>query len=108
MTVPSAFQPTRGGNQKVTATTASANMACGKGNKSLRVINAGAVVGYFRTYQTGDGSGTTASVADTPVAVSGAAGSVLVIEKPQDHDQVAYIADSTTTVMHFQPGEGGC
>lgn len=108
MTVPSAFQPTRGANQKVTATTASQIIGIGKGNKSLRVINAGTVVGYFRTYQTGDGSGTTASSADTPIAVAGAAGSVLVIEKPEQHDTVAYIADSTTTVMHFQPGEGGC
>jgi hypothetical protein len=107
MTVQSPFQPTRGANQKVTATTVTASIAIGKGNKSLRVINAGTVVGYFRTYATGDGSGTSATAGDTPVAVAGAAGSVLIIEKPEAHDQVAYLSDSATTVMHFQPGEGG-
>lgn len=108
MTVAAPFKPQRGANQKVTATTSSQQIAIGKGCRSIRVINAGAVVGFFRTFQTGDGSGTTASAADTPVAVSGAAGSVLIIEKQPEHDQLAFIADSTTTVMHFQPGEAGC
>lgn len=107
MTVASPFKPMRGANQKVTATTSSQIMTIGKGNRSIRIINAGAVIGYFRTFQTGDAV-TTATAGDTPVAVSGAAGSVLVIEKQPEHDQLAYIADSTTTVMHFQPGEGGC
>jgi len=106
MTVQSAFQPTRGANQKVTATTTSQTIGIGKGNKSLRIINAGTVVGYFRTYQAGVDAAA-ATNADTPIAVSGAAGSVLVIEKPEAHDTVAYISDSATTVMHFQPGEGG-
>lgn len=108
MTVAAPFKPMRGNNQKVTATTSSQIITIGKGNRSIRAINAGTVVGYFRTYQTGDGSGTTASVADTPVAVSGAAGSVLIIEKQPEHDTLAYISDSATTVMHFQPGEAGC
>lgn len=106
MTIASAFQPARGQNQKVTATTTSQTITIGGGNKSLRVINAGSVVGYFRTYRAADESKACTN-ADTPVAVSGAAGSVLVIEKPALHDTVAYLADSTTTVMHFQPGEGG-
>lgn len=106
MSVTSPFQPKKGGNNKVTATTTSASITVGAGQKSLRVINAGVIVGYFRTYKASDGA-ETASSADTPVAVSGAAGSVLIIEKPQDHDSIAYIADSVTTVMHFQVGEGG-
>lgn len=106
MTVASAFRPARGQNQKVTASTTSANITCGKGSRSLRVLNAGTVVGYFRTYQAGDNSGTTASAADTPVAVAGASGSVLVIEKSPEHDSVAYVSDSATTTLHFQPGEG--
>lgn len=106
MTVPSPFQPARGKNQKVTATTTSQNITIGADNKSLRVINAGAQVIYFRTYKNSDGA-QTATNADTPVAVSGAAGSVLIIEKPQLHDTLAYLADSATAVCHFQPGEGG-
>lgn len=110
MTVAAPFKPMRGANQKVTASTTSATITCGKGNRSLRIINAGSQVAYFRTYQSSpsDGASTTATAGDTPIAVSGAAGSVLIIEKQPEHDLLAYIADSATTVMHFQPGEAGC
>lgn len=106
MTVSSAFQPQQGANQKVTASTSSASITIGAGTKSLRVVNAGAVVGYFRTYRAADGA-KTASAADTPVLPASTASSTLVIEKPQDHDSVAYVSDSATTTLHFQPGEGG-
>jgi hypothetical protein len=105
MSVQSPFQPKRGANQKVTASTSSATITIGKGNKSLRVLNSGAVVGYFVTYDSVNET-RTASNADTPVGPAGAASSTVIIEKPEAHDTVAYIADSTTTVMHFQPGEG--
>lgn len=103
----SAFKPARGKNQKVTATITSQNITCGAGNLSIRCINAGAVVGYFVTFKIGDEPTRVCTNGDTPIAVSGAAGSVLVIEKPIDHDTIAFLADSTTTVLHFQPGEGG-
>lgn len=106
MTVASAFQPRKGGNKKVTATTTSATSSIGPGEKSLRVANAGAVVVYFRTYKASDGA-EAATNADTPVLPVSSAASTVVIEKPQDHDTVAYIADSSTAVVHFQPGEGG-
>lgn len=106
MTVASPFQPKKGANQKVTATTTSATIGIGVGNKSLRVANAGSVVGYFRTFKLADGA-ETASAADTPVLPASAASSTLVIEKPQDHDTVAYVSDSATTTLHFQSGEGG-
>lgn len=101
------FKPARGKNQKVTATTTSQTITIGAGNLSIRVINAGAVVGYFVTYKASDETRACTN-AETPIAVAGAAGSVLVIEKPLDHDTIAYLADSSTTVLHFQPGEGGC
>lgn len=107
MSVQSAFQPKRGGNKKVTASTTSATVAFGAGEKSLRILNAGSVVGYFRTFAASEGAATCTN-ADTPVGPGTSASSVLVIEKPEWHDSVAYLADSTTTVMHFQPGEGGC
>lgn len=100
------FKPKRGANNKVTASTTSAIITVGAGEHSVRVINAGSVVGYFVCYKASDGA-RTASAADTPIAVAGAAGSVLVIEKQLDDDTIAYIADSTTTVLHFQVGEGG-
>lgn len=106
MTIASSFQPKRGSNQKVSASTTSASITVGAGERSLRVCNAGAVVGYFRTYRAADGAAT-ASASDTPVLPASAASSTLVIEKPIDHDSVAYVSDSATTTLHFQPGEGG-
>lgn len=105
MSAESPFQPARGRNQKVTASTTSATITIGKGNHAIRVVNQGAVLGYFVTFSSTDEPGKQCTTAETPVAVSGGAGSVLVIEKPLDHDSIAYLADSTTTVMHFQPGE---
>lgn len=105
MSAESPFQPRRGANQKVTASTTSATITCGKGNHAIRVVNQGSVLGYFVTFNSSEEPGKLCTNAETPVAVSGGAGSALVIEKPFDHDSIAYLADSTTTVMHFQPGE---
>ena len=106
MTVASAFQPKRGGNSKQLATTTSQAVTIGAGCKSLRVLNAGTVVGYFRTYRAADETPACTN-AETPVGPAGAASSTVIIEKPQEHDTVCFLADSTTTVLHFQPGEGG-
>jgi hypothetical protein len=106
MTIASPFQPKRGGNSKQTATTTSQTITLGAGSKSLRVLNAGTIVGYFRTYQASVET-PLCTVAETPVGPAGAASSTVTIEKPQEHDTVCFLADSTTTVMHFQPGEGG-
>ena len=108
MSVASPFQPKRGSNKKVTATTTSQVATFGAGQKSLRILNSGAVVGYFRTFDSNDAADAAIACTnlDTPVGPAGAASSTLVIEKPERHDSVAYLADSTTTVMHFQPGEG--
>ena len=105
MTIASAFQPARGKNQKVTATIASQVITIGAGNKTIRALNTGAVVAYFVTYKAADET-RTATVADTPIGPAGAASSVTFIEKPMDHDTLAYIADSATTIVNFQPGEG--
>lgn len=109
MTVQSPFQPKRGANKKVTASTTSATTAIGAGQKSLRILNSGAVVGYFRTYDSTDAADAAIACTsgDCPVGPAGAASSTLTIEKPERHDSVAYLADSSTTVLHFQVGEGG-
>ena len=100
------FMAARSANQKVTATTTSQTITIGRGNKSLRVLNSGAVVGYFVTYEAAKGA-ITCTNAETPVGPAGAASSTVVVEKQPEHDTVAYLSDSSTTVMHFQPGEGG-
>jgi hypothetical protein len=105
MTIASAFQPKRGANQKVTATTTSQIITIGAGNKTIRALNVGAIVAYFVTYKASDET-RVATVSDTPIGPAGAASSVTFIEKPMDHDTLAYIADSTTTIVNFQPGEG--
>ena len=105
MTIASAFQPKRGANQKVTATTTSQIITIGAGNKTIRALNVGAIVAYFVTYKASDET-RVATVGDTPIGPAGAASSVTFIEKPMDHDTLAYIADSVTTIVNFQPGEG--
>ena len=100
------FMPRRGANQKVTATIASQLITIGGGSKSIRVLNAGTVVAYFVTYKASDET-IVCTNAQTAVGPAGSASSELIIEKPQDHDTLAYLADSTTTVLNFQPGEGG-
>lgn len=110
MTVASPFRPARGKNQKQTATTTSASYTIGMGEKSVRFLNAGTVVVYVRTGRIGasfDGATVVATSADTPVGPASSASSCLVIEKPAEHDTVAVLADSTTAVINFQPGEGG-
>jgi hypothetical protein len=106
MSADTPFKPKRGANNKVTATTTSQTITVGAGERSVRVINAGNVVGYFVCYKASDGA-RVATNTETPIAVAGAAGSVLVIEKSLDDDTIAFIADSTTTIIHFQVGEGG-
>jgi hypothetical protein len=109
MTTQSPFRPFRGANQKQTATTTSAPFTIGIGQRSVRFLNAGAVVVYVRTGRSGASyEGTiVATNADTPIGPASSASSCLVIEKPPEHDTVAILADSTTSVINFQPGEGG-
>ena len=99
------FKPKRGANNKVTATTTSQTITVGAGERSVRVINAGTIVAYFVCYKASDGA-IAASALHTPIAVAGASGS-LVIEKQLDDDTIAFIADTVTTILHFQVGEGG-
>ncbi|MGE5622493.1 MAG: hypothetical protein ACM3WS_04995 [Bacillota bacterium] len=98
MTVRSPFKPHYGSNQVVTPGAASASITISKDDKSLRVVNTGANIGYFRT---GTGS-VTASAADVPVPAGGS----IVIEKPQEHDKLAHISASGTT-FQVMTGEGG-
>lgn len=101
MTVRAPFKPHYGTNQVITPAAASAVVTIGKGDKSIRVCNSGAAIGYFRTGIASEGT-VTATTADTPVL----AGQVLVIEKPQDHDTLAHIS-ATGTTFQVQSGEGG-
>lgn len=106
MSVHSPFQAAKGQNQKLTATTTAANVAIGKNQKSLRLINVGSNVIYVRTYNSADGT-ETATSADTPLAPTTNAGCTIILEKPIDHDRMSYLAETGSTIFHAQPGEGG-
>lgn len=103
------FQPKRGASKKVTATTTSSVVAFGAGQKSLRILNAGAVVAYFRTFDSSDSvdAAIACTSADTPVGPASSMSSCLVIEKPINHDSAAILGDGASSVMYLQPGEGG-
>lgn len=98
MTALAPFKPHFGSNQIVTPAAASASVTIGFGDKSIRVCNTGANIGYFRT-----GSGvTTATTGDVAMP----SGAILIIEKPDDHDTLAYISAAGTT-FQVMSGEGG-
>jgi len=101
MTALAPFKPHFGTNQVLTPAAASAAVAIGFGDKSVRVCNSGAAVGYFRTGVAAAGT-VTATAADVPVLP----GESLVIEKPQDHDTLAHIS-ATGTTFQVMSGEGG-
>lgn len=99
MTIRSPFRPHYTTGINVSPAVASASSTLSKGDKSLRVRNTGATnIMYFRT---GEGA-TTATAADMPVSP----GETVIVEKPMDHDTVAYISAVGTTATII-PGEGG-
>lgn len=97
------FKPFRGQNKKLTATTTSQSVTVGLGSKSLRVCNQGTVAIYFVAFNSTDEAGKTCTNTETPVNP----GASVVVEKRLTDNTVAYLADSTTAVIHIQPGEGG-
>lgn len=93
------FKPHYGQTATVNPAAGSATVVLGRGDKSLRFINNGANICYFRT---GVGAGVVATVLDCPIL----AGQILIIEKPQDDDTIAHISAAGTTLL-ITPGEGG-
>lgn len=105
MTIRSPFQPRYGSTQTVNPAAASAQITIGGGNKSIRVRNTGANIGSFRTgraVEVGGAANVVATAADMPVAPN----ETVTIEKPQDHDTLAYISATGTTFV-ITAGEGG-
>lgn len=102
MTIRAPFKPHYGSNQAVSPAAASASITIGKGDKTIRAVNTGATnVMHFRTGKASDGT-VTATSSDVCVRP----GESLDIEKPEDHDTLAYISAAGTTAQ-FMSGEGG-
>jgi hypothetical protein len=92
------FQAKRGANQVVSATGTSASVTVDANWGSVRVVNSGSNIAYFRI-----GTGTqTATTADTPIL----SGDSIVMDKFKGENTVAYISASGTT-LNIQEGEGG-
>lgn len=94
------FNPHYGTNQIVTPAAASASLLVGVGNKQIRVLNTGSNIGYFRTFNSANGT-QSATTADCPVPASMAT----TVSKPDDHDSVAHISAAGTT-FQIMSGEG--
>ena len=100
MTIRSPFKPHYGTTQTFNPASSSATITIGRGDKSLRLINTGANICFFRTGPAASIAAATA--ADCPVA----AGQTLIIEKAQDDDTLAHISATGTTLV-VTSGEGG-
>lgn len=102
MTAKQPFAPTYGSNQVLTANSSSQTATIGTGNKQIRVVNSGSNKAYFKTYNSQGGTvSKTASTTDVCVLAGGAFTGTI----NADHDKLAYISASGTT-LEVMTGEG--
>jgi hypothetical protein len=102
MSVPTAFQPSQGQNQNLSATTTSQVAITMKGTNQLRItVKAGAGDLFIYTYSSTGSNARAATLADFCIV----AGQSTTFTRYQSHDAVAYISDSTA-VFKLIPGEG--
>lgn len=102
MTVNRNFAPDYGNTQTVAPAASSASIVIGKGNKTIRVKNAGATnVGYFRIGLSTNGT-ITATASDMPVYP----GETVYVSKDDTWDTLAHISAAGTTFA-VTPGDGG-
>lgn len=107
MTVPAPFKPHFGGGINIVAAAATpANAAVGAGDKTLRVVNSGTGLTYFRTGNSktivGGAASIIATLNDCPILPSG----TVTIEKPQEDDYIAWLSTPGSTLIAIG-GEGG-
>jgi hypothetical protein len=102
MSVQTAFQPSQGQNQNLSASTASQIALTIKGTNQLRItVKAGAGDLYVYTYSSTGSSARAATTADFCIV----AGQSTTFTRNQSHDAIAYISDSTAA-FKLIPGEG--
>jgi hypothetical protein len=97
MSVLQPFNPKYGSGQNVAPAAASAPITIGKGEKQVRLVNTGAAECYVRLGV----AGVVATAADYLVRP----GAEKVITKEQDHDTLAHIS-ATGTTLNVMVGEG--
>lgn len=98
------FSPRQGGNQNVTATTASQIVSIGRGEKQVRITCAagGGNVHVYHYSAANASMVRQATTADFCVM----AGQSSVISKSDGHDTIAIVADTGTASVKIIPGEG--
>lgn len=94
----SLFNPHYGTNVIVTPAAGSASISLDKNDMSVRIINTGANIGYFRI---GVGAQTAGTV-DCPVNP----GQTIIVEKAMAQDTLAHQSPAGTT-FQIMTGEGG-
>lgn len=95
------FFPHYGSNQILAAGAASSSTSISHQAKQLRVVNTGANIAYFRTYDSSNGAPVQpATTADYPVP----AGSGAIVSK-QGHNAISVISAAGTT-LQVMAGEG--
>lgn len=103
MSVNTAFQPSQGQNQNLSATTTSAIATVMRGTNQLRItVKAGAGDLFIYTYSSTNASAVRAATQNDFCIVAGQSST---FTRQQTHDSVAYISDSTA-VFKLIPGEG--
>lgn len=106
MTQRAPFKPHYGQTQTVSPAAATANITIGKGDKTLKVINSGANIVFFRTGNSVTTVGGQANIVTTAADCPIVANTMCYIEKPQDDDTFAFISALGSTLV-ICPGEGG-
>lgn len=97
MSVLQPFNPKYGSGQNVSPAAASAAITIGKGEKQVRLVNTGAAACQVRLGV----AGVVATAADFHLP----GGATEVITKEQDHDTLAHIS-ATGTTLNVMVGEG--
>jgi len=94
------WAPRYGAGVTAATSTSSATTTIGLGNKCLCLQNLDSTnTIHFRTSE----GASTATTADTMLRPN----QVLIVQKSQDHDTVAYIAAAGTPSLRMEPGEAG-
>lgn len=102
MTAKQPFYPHYGQNQVATPAAASASLPISPDDKQLHVVNTGASIGYFRTYNSQRGTVVqAATTADYPVPP----GMASTVSTGPNHDTISFISAAGTT-FQIMTGEG--
>jgi len=100
MTIKQPFAPHYGSNQALAAGSPATAASISHQAKQMRVVNTGANIGFFRTYDTSAGTAPQASAADYPVP----SGTGAIVSKI-GHNAISVFSPAGTT-LQVMTGEG--